>query len=575
MTEASDIEAVLKFLVDAVVSSIDYTTETDQDAEVLPIGGYLWKFPSEGSNRFGLSSTICPPPAPQIRDYPRKCDQCGVCWVSDRDFEVDHLRQCFVVTSVEVQDVKLTPANLGVARRVWCEVDGSFSCLQWRYDKAFDDRDHATDSINSIAFSDIVDISVLDVPADSFQIVTCEGRTVVFQRRQETDKSEVSSDLVPYRLDLNARQWQEYLRELSKYARNSPIALPLDYPSNPNCSAFDEVSRLFYNDNALEIRSSICVISQKYGNGAQVWALRDDKGNSLLHLAINLNLGDRTASIISSLLDLGADCNQQNNEYLLCASGAQPEIRDDNGWTALHYAAACSTGLEAIHFLCELLSDDFIDAQCSKRNTALHVAAGCGCTENVRALLETAASPHMCNANGENAYHLALRNNHIQCAVAINDYQSIPLASYTELFSCSPKEDILSEATEFVLYGEGDHLEGRGEWVEGFTEDGYTYYYNKVTGESSWYKPGEYPEPSECDLGPCAEDMGYSCTLSGEADSILGDNVGQQLPLCLIPMVSPLTSLDNPTAAAKYEAARRRARKQRKRRQFKLLLAGR
>ncbi|KAF1789576.1 hypothetical protein GQ600_20886 [Phytophthora cactorum] len=37
-------------------------------------------------------------------------------------------------------------------------------------------------------------------------------------------------------------------------------------------------------------------------------------------------------------------------------------------------------------------------------------------------------------------------------------------------------------------------------------------------------------------------------------------------------MVSPLTSLDNPTAAAKYEATRRRARKQRRRRQSKLHL---
>ncbi|EEY55042.1 uncharacterized protein PITG_08630 [Phytophthora infestans T30-4] len=190
---------------------------------------------------------------------------------------------------------------------------------------------------------------------------------------------------------------------------------------------------------------------------------------------------------------------------LLCDAGAQPEKKDDNGWTALHYAAACSTGLEVIHFLCEMLNDDFIDAQCTEGNTALHVAAGCGCLENVRALLETAASPHISNLNGESAYHLALRNHRIQCAVAINDYQK---------------------------------------WIESFTEDGYPFYYNTNTGESSWYKPGD----------------------------ILRDTTGEQLPLCLIPMVSPLTSLDNPTAAAKYEAARRRARKQRRRRQSKLYL---
>ncbi|OWZ15221.1 hypothetical protein PHMEG_00011185 [Phytophthora megakarya] len=196
---------------------------------------------------------------------------------------------------------------------------------------------------------------------------------------------------------------------------------------------------------------------------------------------------------------------------ILCDAGAQPDLRDDNGWTPMHYAAACSTGFEALHFLCSMLTDECIDAQCSEGNTALHVAAGCGCLENVRTLLETAASPHICNFSGEKAYHLALRNNHIQCAVIINDYQK---------------------------------------WVEAFTEDNYTYYYNTVTGESSWYKPGQHELP----------------------DTWENTHAGQQLPLCLIPMVSPLTSLDNPTAAAKYEAARRKARKQRKRRQSKVHL---
>lgn len=275
---------------------------------------------------------------------------------------------------------------------------------------------------------------------------------------------------------------------------------------------------------------------------------------------------------------------------LLCNAGAQPEKRDDNGWTVLHYAAACATGLEALHFLCELLTDELIDAQCSEGNTALHVAAGCGCLDNVRALLETAASPHICSFSGESAYHLALRNNHIQCAVAVNAYQRIPQTSYTEPPSSSPKESLVSEATAAVSVDWGAepdaHCEG-GAWVEGFTEDGFTYYYNTITGESSWYKPGEYQlpdawedveyekwNPGVYDDRISDNDTSHSYTLAAdhEAGSILGDSAGQQLPLCLIPMVSPLTSLDNPTAAAKYEAARRRARKQRKRRQFTLHL---
>jgi hypothetical protein len=263
---------------------------------------------------------------------------------------------------------------------------------------------------------------------------------------------------------------------------------------------------------------------------------------------------------------------------LLCEAGAQPDLRDGHGWTALHYAAACSTGLEALHFLCELLTDDLIDVQCSEGNTALHVAAGCGCLDNARALLETAANPHICNCSGETAYHLALRSNHIQCAVAINDYQSTPETSYTESRFDSAKESAISEATAVVPNELRTSHEEHSEWLECFTEDGYVYYYNPFTSESSWYKPGEHQPPeawgkvaNEGIFGDrTSENDSYALSADHDTGSILGDSAGQQLPLCLIPMVSPLTSLDNPTAATKYEAARRRARKQRRRRQSKL-----
>ncbi|KAE8987746.1 hypothetical protein PR003_g20609 [Phytophthora rubi] len=262
---------------------------------------------------------------------------------------------------------------------------------------------------------------------------------------------------------------------------------------------------------------------------------------------------------------------------LLCDAGAEPEVRDENGWTALHYAAACPTGPEALHFLCELLPDGFIDTQCSEGNTALHVAAGCGCLDNVCALLETAANPHVCNFNEESAYHLALRNNHIQCAVVINGYQCVPVTSYTLPALTSTMESAVAEVAAATSR---DWPEG-GEWIKSFAEDGHAYYYNSVTGESSWYKPGEHQLPSGWqsveyeEAGSSVYDKrcdndSYKLSPDHGGCSILGEDTGQQLPLCLIPMVSPLTSLDNPTAAAKYEAARRSARKERKRRRSRL-----
>ncbi|KAG3160886.1 hypothetical protein PC128_g20936 [Phytophthora cactorum] len=305
--------AKLDALVDAVISSVDHKEEA-QDAEVLPIGGYLWKFPSEGSNRIESSSKILPPPAPQILDYPRECGQCGVCWVSDRAFELDHMRQCSVVTHVDIQE---KAPNLGVARRVWCEVDGSFSRLQWRHDRDLDSGDNA---INFIAFVDIAEISVLDEPAQSFQIVTLDHRTVVFQWRPG---SETTSDLVPYRLELDARQWQEYLEELSRYARNLPVEEPATWSV---ADVYKEISGALSGSSAQDTRAVLKSKLNSVLKKCHPSSLCDDDGNSLVHLAISLNLGERIADIVSVLLDLGVDCNLQNHDgesplLLVAASG--------------------------------------------------------------------------------------------------------------------------------------------------------------------------------------------------------------------------------------------------------------
>ncbi|GMF60698.1 unnamed protein product [Phytophthora fragariaefolia] len=568
MEDVSEVEATISSLVDTVALLVDSSEETAQNVGMLPIGGYLWKFPSEGSNCFGTISKDNPPPAPQTREYPRKCDRCRVCWVSDHLYELDHLRRCSIADNNDIHgELKLKAVKLGVARRVWCEVDSSFSRLEWRHDRETDDI--STTATNFVAFVDIAEVFVLDEPANSFQVSATNGRTLVFQWRPGNDGLETNSKLVPYRLELDAHQWQEYLVEISNWARMSPsdnLSPLLDSSSNKqNASVFDEISSLLLDEiraespgRGLQIR--IKLVLEKYGLGLHLGTLLDKDGNSLVHAAINLNLGVQAAAIVSALLGMGFDCNLQNRD-------------------ALHYAAACPTGLEALHFLCELLPERLIDVQCSEGNTALHVAAGCGCLDNVCALLETAANPHISNFNDESAYHLALRNNHIQCAVFINEYQNIPMSTYrTELLTAALGESTTATAIEQQLEnGEG------GEWLECFTEDGYAYYYNSVTGESSWYKPGEHQLPSvwrsveyEEEASSVYEKLSVheNYQLSADVDgcSILGDGGGHQLPLCLIPMVSPLTSLDNPTAAAKYEATRRRARKERRRRQSRMNL---
>jgi hypothetical protein len=317
----AEVEAVLAALVDAVVVAVDRSEDVAQDAEALPIGGYLWKFPSEGSNRDRAGHASHPPPAPQLRDYPRKCGQCGVCWVSDRDFELDHLRQCSMAT--EIEDSKLRGGSLGVARRVWCAVDGSFTRLQWRHGM---ERwpDSGTCATNSIAFADITEVSTLNEPPHSFQLVTRDARTLVFQWRPEQDEAEATSDLVPYRLKLDARQWQEYLDELSKYARTCPWENPPtraieDLPTGRSQAAavFKKVSLLLLRESAAHdtgrvLESKLRSVEAEFG--AQCWSLCDDDGSSLVHLALSLGLGDRTPHLVSTLVGVGVDCNLQNHE---------------------------------------------------------------------------------------------------------------------------------------------------------------------------------------------------------------------------------------------------------------------
>lgn len=239
----------------------------------------------------------------------------------------------------------------------------------------------------------------------------------------------------------------------------------------------------------------------------------------------------------------------------------------------------------AVHFFCEL-APDIIDWQCSDGNTALHVAAACGCVENVRALLETAATPTITNAAGQTAYRLALENNKIQCALAINEYQlqdglsgkpeddGFGIGEY--LATADSTRSSVDDHTYFQLAGESvtKHPSKASSdvlsdcWIECITDEGLPYYYNPLTGVSSWFKettmaPNDQiyqqqlqqqslndEDDSDKANAYCKESWSASETEAG----------GQELPLCLIPMVSPLTSLDDPTAAVKLTAQRQKAR---------------
>jgi hypothetical protein len=104
----------------------DQDTSASWSAEPTSICGYLWKFPSEGSIETAGRSQQ------EDKSYPRKCQRCGTCWVSDAANEVAHKRNCQL--SAHRGDNRVdgggSTAKLGPARRVFCEIDEQQAMLQ-------------------------------------------------------------------------------------------------------------------------------------------------------------------------------------------------------------------------------------------------------------------------------------------------------------------------------------------------------------------------------------------------------------------------------------------------------------
>ena len=100
--------------------------------------------------------------------------------------------------------------------------------------------------------------------------------------------------------------------------------------------------------------------------------------------------------VLNKMLDLGSD----------------PNIRDSNGWTALHYA--CQLGdLQSVVILREKGAN--IDAYSNNKRIPLHLAALHGYNEIVQFLLESGSDQDFQDELGCTPLHLAAKKNHVKC----------------------------------------------------------------------------------------------------------------------------------------------------------------
>ncbi|CAF0842356.1 unnamed protein product [Adineta steineri] len=122
------------------------------------------------------------------------------------------------------------------------------------------------------------------------------------------------------------------------------------------------------------------------------WTVRDELGNTPLHLAANYN----SLNVLHYLLE---------KEY------ADPHNQSYNGFLAIHYAA------EHAHNDCIKLllskSPDIINKQTNQLITPLHLACQNGSLETIQLLISNGANFKVRNQNGSNCLHIACQNSHL------------------------------------------------------------------------------------------------------------------------------------------------------------------
>ncbi|XP_053359385.1 ankyrin repeat domain-containing protein 39 isoform X2 [Clarias gariepinus] len=102
----------------------------------------------------------------------------------------------------------------------------------------------------------------------------------------------------------------------------------------------------------------------------------------------------------------------------LLQKGTDPNMKDQAGYTALHYASRA-----AHQSVCELLLDHgaCANSQTHGGATALHRAAYCGHINVVKLLLNRGANPGLTDDDGSTPLHKAAEQGHLEtCVVLVN-----------------------------------------------------------------------------------------------------------------------------------------------------------
>ena len=101
--------------------------------------------------------------------------------------------------------------------------------------------------------------------------------------------------------------------------------------------------------------------------------------------------------------------------------GSDPNIKDSNGWSALHYA--CQLGdYESVEIL--INSDALIDTYSNNKRIPLHLASYRGYPNIVELLLKVGSDPNYKDELGCTPLHLAAKRGNVKCIELLLDYDA-------------------------------------------------------------------------------------------------------------------------------------------------------
>jgi ankyrin repeat protein len=149
-----------------------------------------------------------------------------------------------------------------------------------------------------------------------------------------------------------------------------------------------------------ENADNLAVIDLLIASGCDVDATDAGRATPLMHAALR-----GKAETAKRLLEAGAD------------AGAADRV----GWTALHFAARSSSGLEVLRLLMETQNLNVADVPDNGGTTPLMVAASYNNGDSTRFLLSVGASSTRTDNTGRNAYEYATLKNASGAKKAIED----------------------------------------------------------------------------------------------------------------------------------------------------------